>query len=49
MVKDFAKSDFYTTFAAVMIKVINKYGNMALSVLVGIGIFLFWYVAYPHA
>ena len=25
-----------------------KYLNLGLSVLVGIGIFLFWYVAYPH-
>lgn len=26
-----------------------RYWNWGLSVLVGIGIFLFWYVAYPHA
>ena len=26
-----------------------KYCNIGLSVLVGIGMFLFWYVAYPHA
>lgn len=26
-----------------------KYWNAGLSVLVGIGMFLFWYVAYPHA
>jgi hypothetical protein len=26
-----------------------RYINWGLSVLVGIGIFLFWYVAYPHA
>ena len=32
-----------------MMKAMAKYGNMALSVLVGIGVFLFWYVAYPHA
>mgnify|MGYP006896749962 CR=1 FL=1 len=32
-----------------MMKALTKYGNMALSVLVGIGMFLFWYVAYPHA
>ncbi len=32
-----------------MMKAMAKYGNMALSVLVGIGMFLFWYVAYPHA
>ncbi|MBR0180991.1 MAG: hypothetical protein IJQ04_04925 [Prevotella sp.] len=32
-----------------MMKALAKYGNMALSVLVGIGMFLFWYVAYPHA
>ena len=38
-----------TTFAAFMNKVIGRYLNWGLSVLVGIGIFLFWYVAYPHA
>ena len=32
-----------------MKKRIGKYYNWGLSVLVGIGIFLFWYVAYPHA
>ena len=32
-----------------MNKVITKYWNIVLSVLVGIGVFLFWYVAYPHA
>ena len=32
-----------------MNKVIGRYGNIVLSVLVGIGVFLFWYVAYPHA
>lgn len=32
-----------------MMKALAKYGNMALSVLVGIGMLLFWYVAYPHA
>jgi len=32
-----------------MNKVIGRYLNWGLSVLVGIGIFLFWYVAYPHA
>lgn len=26
-----------------------KYCNLGLSMLVGIGMFLFWYVAYPHA
>lgn len=30
-------------------KVIGKYLDWGLSMLVGIGIFLFWYVAYPHA
>ena len=30
-------------------KGLRRYGNMVLSVLVGIGIFLFWYVFYPHA
>ena len=32
-----------------MAKTIGKYWNIVLSVLVGIGVFLFWYVAYPHA
>ena len=32
-----------------MNKVTGRYLNWGLSVLVGIGIFLFWYVAYPHA
>lgn len=32
-----------------MKKVIRQYGSLFLSVLVGIGVFLFWYVAYPHA
>lgn len=32
-----------------MNKVITKYWNIVLSVLVGIGVFLFWYIAYPHA
>ena len=32
-----------------MNKEIGKYYNLVLSVLVGIGVFLFWYVAYPHA
>ena len=32
-----------------MKKVIGRYLNWGLSVLVGIGVFLFWYVAYPHA
>ena len=32
-----------------MKKVIERYINWGLSVLVGIGVFLFWYVAYPHA
>lgn len=30
-------------------KELRRYGNWVLSVLVGIGIFLFWYVFYPHA
>lgn len=29
--------------------VVAKYGTWGLSVLLGIGIFLFWYVGYPHA
>ncbi len=32
-----------------MTKVVNRYIGIGLSVLVGIGVFLFWYVAYPHA
>lgn len=32
-----------------MTKTAMRYMNWGLSVLVGIGIFLFWYVAYPHA
>ena len=32
-----------------MKKGIGKYYNIGLSVLVGIGVFLFWYVDYPHA
>ena len=32
-----------------MKKGIGRYINWGLSVLVGIGVFLFWYVAYPHA
>lgn len=36
-------------FAAIMNKLMTRNLNLYLSVLVGIGIFLFWYVAYPHA
>ena len=32
-----------------MKKGIGKYYNIGLSVLLGIGMFLFWYVGYPHA
>ena len=32
-----------------MKKVEGKYYDIGLSVLVGIGVFLFWYVGYPHA
>ena len=32
-----------------MKKAMARYLNWGLSVLVGIGVFLFWYVAYPHA
>ena len=32
-----------------MKKVMGKYYRLGLSVLVGIGVFLFWYVGYPHA
>ena len=32
-----------------MTKTMERYWNWGLSVLVGIGMFLFWYVAYPHA
>jgi len=32
-----------------MRKVFGRYGKIGLSVLLGIGIFLFWYIGYPHA
>ena len=32
-----------------MTKTMERYWNWGLSVLVGIGMFVFWYVAYPHA
>ncbi len=32
-----------------MTKMMEKYLDMMVSVLLGIGIFLFWYLAYPHA
>lgn len=32
-----------------MKKVMTKYGSACLSMLVGVGVFLFWFVAYPHA
>ena len=32
-----------------MTKAMAKYGNLGLSMLVGIGLFLFWYIGYPHA
>jgi hypothetical protein len=32
-----------------MKKGIGKYYNLGLSMLVGLGVFLFWYVGYPHA
>ena len=32
-----------------MKKAVKRYWNWGLSVLVGIGMFLFWYVRYPHA
>jgi len=32
-----------------MAKAVTKYLTIGVSMLVGIGIFLFWYVAYPHA
>lgn len=32
-----------------MMKAVQRYWDWGLSVLVGIGVFLFWYVAYPHA
>ena len=32
-----------------MKKGFRRYGSLVLSLLVGIGIFLFWYVFYPHA
>lgn len=36
-------------FAAFMKKLLSRYGNWALSVLVGIGIYLFWRFKYPFA
>ena len=47
--KNFVNSEFYGNFAAFMSKIITKSCNVGLSVLVGIVIFLFWYVQYPHA
>ena len=47
--KTFVNSEFCGNFAAFMEKAITKYLNVGLSMLVGIVIFLFWYVAYPHA
>ena len=47
--KIFVNSEFCGNFAAFMEKAITKYLNVGLSMLVGIVIFLFWYVAYPHA
>ena len=32
-----------------MTKTMERYWNWGLSVLVGIGMFVFWYLAYPHA
>lgn len=49
LIKTFVKSDFYATFASFMKRAITKYWNLYLSILVGIGVFMFWYVAYPHA
>ena len=31
-----------------MTKAMARYGNMGLSVLVGVGMFVFWYLWYPH-
>ena len=47
--KNFVNSEFYGNFAAFMNKLITKSCNIIMSVLVGIAIFLFWYLAYPHA
>ena len=41
--------EIVSIFAAFMEKGTVRYINWGLSVLVGIGMFLFWYVAYPHA
>ena len=49
LIKTFVKSDFYATFASFMKRAITKYWNLYLSILVGIGVFMFWYVAYSHA
>ena len=32
-----------------MNKVITRYGTIMMAPLVGVGIFLFWFIAYPHA
>ena len=47
--KDLVLSRKCCNFAAIMRKERLRYFSWGLSVLVGIGVFLFWYVAYPHA
>ena len=47
--KNFVNSNICGNFVAFMKKGILKYCNWGLSVLVGIGVFLFWYLWYPHA
>ena len=40
---------FYGNFATTMKISMGRYWNLCLSVLFGIGVFLFWYLVYPHA
>ena len=47
--KNFVNSEFYGNFAAFMNKLITKYGTIFLLMLLSVGIFMFWYVGYPHA
>ena len=47
--KNFVNSEFYGNFAAFMNKLITKYGTIFLLMLLSVGIFMFWYVRFPHA
>ena len=44
-----ALSEKCYNFAAFMKKGMGKFYNIGMLVLVGIGVFLFWYIGYPHA